>query len=112
MMTFTTAIESSSGMLPNKGVDSFSCDLRAPRLSTSASMVLMSSATFMVKLLIRNMTFIAYLFGHVHVLGWKILRLVLEFEKSVMSHNTNSPTRGLRRLGPFTKQSDCDPIVR
>jgi hypothetical protein len=58
------------------------------------------------------MTFIAYLFGDVRVLGWKIRRRVLEFDNSVMLHNTNFPTHGLRRLGYFTEQSSCDPVVR
>lgn len=35
----------------------------------------------MVKLLITNMRFIAYLFRDVHVLDWKMLNLTLEFEK-------------------------------
>jgi hypothetical protein len=43
----------------------------------------MSSATFMVKLLITNMRFIAYLFPSVRVLGWKMLNLTLEFVKPI-----------------------------
>jgi len=33
----------------------------------------------MFKPLISNLSFIAYLFGYVHVLGWKTLYLTLEF---------------------------------